>query len=548
MEKAEKEIVQKQTIPNENFDAKIVGENFLDQSIKFDQTKRILNKFSNYYINHLFSLLGYQFKGKVENVNILHLCAEAWLLGAFRELKKENYQKAFSNHTTYSKLFSHIKQIIVEEKEFIDDLNLLTGTYGLNEFALEDKNIFKMFLVNIQATKNELIFENEKEMTRQSFEEIMLRIFRIAFNHTLNEYNSAETEKNSLDMLSTYLDFSGKDGPKSLQDFIKSYYLKKETKLSSGIDSENQRRINNILENYFNFLNTTFDDLVEEIGLFNQNSFSILFKLKTLLSLKNLQRLYSKYMELLTNSLKKGSRNLRLEGVLNFTMNMYELLSPYSEKPLRYLKKTYSQLKLWVNSAAEMPLTYYKITSKHLMQYPSEIYQASLRFSAIPRNLVFEKVYTPLRNLTINLKDSSVNVAVNTYELGKNKTLQLEHSIEDKVTNLKNNIFGEEPLIKIEEDSHNKFYLNISISKRLFIIDPTKAMEILTYIIELVRYLSLAKISTSAYNYTRKKVDQTRNLIYTSFKKFLELANEEENDEDLLLKSLTNQVKDQKQN
>ena len=93
-----------------------------------------------------------------------------------------------------------------------------------------------------------------------------------------------------------------------------------------------------------------------------------------------------------------------------------------------------------------------------------------------------------------------------TTELGKNKTIQLEHSIEDKVTNLKNNIFGEEPLIKIEEDSDDKFYLNISISKRLFIINPTKAKEFVTYIIDLVRYLSLANISMSAYNFTRNKL------------------------------------------
>lgn len=539
---SEKEIKQQQIASKDAFDASKEKEIYMKHSTKFENTKKYLNTVGNYYINHMFSLLGYHYKGKIENVNILHLCAEAWLLGAFNELKKENNEKNLSNNQsiTYSQLLSQIKQIIVEENNFIDNLNLLTGVYGLKEIAYEDKNIFKMFLVNIQATKHQLFIEDNEELSKQKFEEIILRIFRMAFNYTLNEFNSDENDKKSLDMFNAYLDMNIKEQSSTLENFIKSYYEKKEIKL---IDEEKEKRLLINLEYYYNFLKTSFTDLLEEIELFNKNSSSVVYKLKSLLSLKNIQRLYIKYFDLLTNSVEIGLRNLRLESVINFTRNVYDQTKPIGEKSITLLKKNYGNVKEWVNSAAEMSYSYYDIYTKNIFQYSSIFYQASKRYTEAPRRLVNEKVLQPARNLTINVKDSYVDLVVSTFDLGKNKTIQLKNMVQEKAKNLKNNVIGDEPLVKLENDSEDKNYLNISISKRLFIINPSKAIEIISSIIDMVRSFSITNIGMNAINFTIKKIDQTRNYANNTYRKFLELANEEENEEDLVIESLSSQNK-----
>jgi hypothetical protein len=541
MENSEKEFNQQQTYLKDSFDATKEKENYLLQSTKFENTKKYLNKVGNYYINHMFSLLGYQYKGKLENVNILHLCAEAWLLGAFNEMKKENNEKIFSNQMiTYSQLLSQIKQIIVEENNFIDNVNLLTGLYGLKEFSIEDKNIFKMFLVNIQATKHQLFIEDNEELSKQKFEEIILRIFRMAFNYTLNEFNSDEKDKKSLDMFNTFLDMNIKEESASLENFVKSYYEKKEIK---SFDQDTERRLLVNLEYYYNFLNTSLGDLIEEIELFNNNSSSVVYKLKTLLSFKNLQRLYIKYFDLLANYVEKGLRNLKLESVINFTKNAYDQIKSFGDKSLAVAKKNYGNIKEWVNSAADKSYTVYDAYSKNIFQYTTVFYQAAMKYTENPRRLVDEKVYQPVKNLTINVKDMYVKLVVGTFEIGKNRTIEFKNLVQEKAKNLKVNVLGEEPLVKLEEDTEDKNYLNISISKRLFIISPNKAKEFINSIMDLLNSFSITNIGMSAYNYTKGKIDQTRDYVFNTYRKFLELANEEENEDDLVIESLSSQNK-----
>jgi len=547
MENLGKEINKSENVSKESIDASKEKENFLNQSILFENTKLYLNSVGNYYFNYLFSLLGYQYKGKVENLNVLHLCSEAWLLGALNELRKENNEKvAPSQKITYSQLLSQIKQIIVEENNFIDNINILIGIYGMRELANEDKNIFKMFLVNIQATKHQIFIEENEDLTKEKFEETIMRIFNVAFNYTLNEFDSEEKDKKSLDMYNTYLDMDIKEIPLSLENFIKSYNERKQIK-SSLNDEDREKRLLISLEYFYNFLNTKFADLIEEIEFFNKNSSSVIFKLKTLFSYKNIQRMYSKYFDILTNSLEKGLRNLRLEGVLNFTRNIYAGVKPYGENSLAIAKKNYARVKDWIDSVADKSFVYYDKYSKDILQYSNRFYLATIKYSELPRRLVCERIYRPVRNLSVNLKENSVNLVVNTVEFGKNKTSQLRYFLEEKTKNIKDNVFGQEPLVKFESEAENNKYLNISIRKKLFIIDPTKAKELVSSIIDLVRSLSVKEITSSAYQYTKAKLDLTKNYVYNSYKKFLELANEEENEDEMVISKMTNENKIKKE-
>ena len=122
---------------------------------EFEQAKKSLQMGSNYYLGKLFSFLGYHYKGRIEKPNILHISTEAWLLGVIGEFKKEIKHEEITSLYFYD-LLRFIKSCIIEESLFIENMKLLTGIYEVNELALSDNRIFKVLLVNIQDTKNQI--------------------------------------------------------------------------------------------------------------------------------------------------------------------------------------------------------------------------------------------------------------------------------------------------------------------------------------------------------------------------------------------------------
>jgi hypothetical protein len=512
----------------------------------FEETKKYLNNVGNLYVNKLFSFLGYHYKGIVENPNILHISAEAWLLGVFGELKKENTLLE-SKNVSYHTLLTQIKQVIVEENTFLDNMKLLTGIYGVDEPALSDNRVFKMFLVNIQDTKNAIMLEGEK-ITRQDFDDTLLRTLRLAFNYTLNEFNSNEQEKKSLEMLNIFLEIKtlaegGEEQPQlTFEKFSQVYLEKKKIKIAE-LPQEEERKLNIHLEAFYEFCLSSFEELIEEIRLFNKNAGSILFKIKNLVSLKNIKRMYIKYIDIkylnfIMKKFETGMKNLRLEKVLVFMKTVVDKVQPCVENAVSKVKVNYSESKKWISSTVHKYEQMSEPVLKYFRVYYGMAMENYMNFSKIPRELIVEKIYTPAKNITMNVKNNSINLVISTYNFGKVNAEQLKNYITERVSqnlqNAKNTVFGNDPLVKVNyhEKQDSKEYMSISISKKLFLIDPTKATELVRNIIDKISHLSLTDSALQVVSYTQIKVSNAKTYLLNSYKRFLDMASEDENEND----------------
>lgn len=510
----------------------------------FEETKKYLNNVGNIYINKLFSLFGYHYKGIVENPSILHISAEAWLLGVFGELKKEN-SLLDSKKVTYHSLLYQIKQVIVEENVFLENMKLLTGIYGVDEPALSDSRIFKMFLVNIQDTKNSILLDGET-ITRNNFDDILIRTLRVSYNFLLNEFNSTEQDKKSLDMLNIFLEIRNiaegveRQSQLSYENFSKTFLEKKKIKISE-LSIEEERKLNIHLESFYEFLLSSFDDLIEEIRLFNKNAGSILFKIKNLVSFKNIKRMYIKYIDFkyLNFVMKKFETeiiNLRLEKVLVFMRTVVEKIQPCLENAVSKFKVNYSESKKWIDSTVHKYQVLSEPALKHFKIYYCKAMENYMNYSKVPRELIMEKIYTPAKNINMYIKNNSINLIISTYKYGKNNSELLKNYISETVSqslqNVKNSVYIKDPLVKViyHEKEDNKEYMSVSISKKLFLIDPNKSSELLKNIIDGVSRLSLTDSVLQVISFAQIKVSQAKTYILNSYKKFLDMTSGEEND------------------
>lgn len=500
-------------------------------SKNFEETKKYLSKIGNYYINSLFSVLGYQYKGRVEYPNIFHISAEAWLLGVFNELRRDETFDDKNFKCSYFDLLAKMKEIIVEENIFIDNMKLLTGIYGMQEEAFNDTRIFKIFLVTIQETKNQISLEGQETMDKKDFEALMLRLLRSAFNYALNEFNSQEEDKKNLDLLNLYMEIEAIQKEVLFDRFVKVVYEKKDIREGS-LQVEEERKLNLHLTYFYHFSQTTFEDLLTEIDLFNQNAGSVVFKIRNLISLKNMKRMYIKYFDLMANTLESGLRNMKLESVINFYKSVAEKIKPIKDQTENYIATKYTTGKQWITSSVEKFEDFYKPFLHNVSTYSSLLYEKTSKMTEVPRVLFYSNVYQPLSNLTLKVTSTSIDIFVNTVDYSRNKVTAIRNAITERVTYLysstKNSLFGEDPLLKVEYNSEKKEYMTISISKKLFILDPQRAQDFLRNILETVKSFSLKETGVKAYNYTKEKVDSAKAYIMATYKKFLELASEEE--------------------
>lgn len=492
---------------------------FYHLSNEFESIKKNLTSSGNYYTNRLFSLLGYNYEGKVENINILHLVSEAFLLGVFEELQKENKDKP--EKLRYNELLSQINWIIVQENTFIDNMKILSGIYNLDNPTLNNAKVLKMFLVNLQSTKNDILKHHEHDlkdakMTREKFDGILSEIFNTAYNYTLNEFNSSEEKKKSLSMYHLFSEIQ-EHHPESFN--VRGYsdeYIKRK-KLT---DSE-ARETRPYLEYFFNYSLSSFDDLIEEVELFGKNSTNLLFKIKSLISYKNIRRTYEKYYELVTSYAEKGLKNVRLDAVLNFYKSVHGYLQQKSEMGLEKIRTNYQGLKKWIDNNQ---------IYQDSRDFYFRAYENARKYTEIPRSFVYNNIYQPLRNVTVLVTEQGVRLVLDTSKWTKEQITQFKDTIvtttENVLTGTKNLLFGEEALIKIHSDKDD--YVSIELNKKLFIVDPEKTKELFKSILESIRNFSVTETTKSAYNGVAVRVNNVKTYLYESYRKFLELANEDE--------------------
>lgn len=502
-----------------NVDATALFKKFIHLSDDFESLKKSLSNKANHYSNILFNLLGYNYQGKIANPNILHLISEAYLLSVFEELKKEN--KDGVENLRYNELLSKVNWIIVQENTFINNIKILSGIFNTINPVLDNGRIFKMFLVNIQATKNDILKHNEhslknNNLTKEKFDEIWSDIFNTALNYTLNEFSPVEDKKKSLTMYHLFNEIKVTH-PES---FNQKAYIAEFLKRKHLTESES-KEIVNYLEYFFNFALNNFDDLIKEVDLFNSNASSILFKISSLLSIRNIKKLYAKYLEIVSHYTEEGLKNARLEALLNFYKAAFEFIKSKSETQLVLVKNNYQSLKKWIDDNE---------LAKDLKDYSFKIYEKAYQFTAIPASIVLDNVYQPLKTLAFSMTENGILIVINTAAMTQEKAVKLRESLFETIDKTfgiaKKALIGEEQLIKMHSDKDE--YISIELNKKLFVVDPQKVTQLLGTIYDTVKNINPVETIKYTVNGSIETILNAKEFINNSYKKFLELANDDQ--------------------
>jgi hypothetical protein len=507
---------------------------FFELSENFSNVKKLLATRKNYYINYLFSLLGYSYKGSDEHVNILHLSAQAWLLGVFDELQSEILRKNSANQSlTYKETLKHIRQIIVEENVFLDNIKLLTGVFHLDEPSLKDGRIFKQILVNIQATKTEILKElPHEEINQTQFADLLFKIFTNAFNYFLNDYNSFEEDKKSLLLLNILEKYQEDTADRNAETFKNRYYKEKELNEESLTELE-RKRLNLQLEQYFYFSESSNEELLDEIELFNKNSVNILFKITSLANLKNIKQVGLKYFDLLLSNshwIETKMKNLKLERVLEFTKALYSNGVEIYNKGKEKLNERIEVLRVWGKTIEESvdnnPLV------KDFRAFTSRVYEQGYKnVFQIPREFIQDKVLQPGKNLLLRFSSNSVEIVIEQLKVGKEKSKELFQrvleSLKNSYSSLTGIVFGKDALIKVDYQTEEE-YMKITISKKLLLLDPRKFRELILSFVQFIKDIDYEVIPRLAIDYTSEKYNNAKKYVINTYRRFLDLADEEE--------------------
>lgn len=307
---------------------------------------------------------------------------------------------------------------------------MLSGVYGFDESILDHNKIFQDLLINIHEARRDIFKDStyleDTRLDQQGFDELLLRIFRTAFNYWLNEVNPEQSDKKSLELLDMYNDetkLKNKD-ERTVENFVASYFESKKVKFDS-LSVMTTLRLKIYVAWFYRFCEVDINQLLFEIEFFNENSGSVIFKIKNLLSLKNLRRVTTKYYQLVSNALSSGAKNMRLENIFVFNTSIYILTKETGEKSVALVKTKYLDLKHWISTSAQGLETRFNPFIKPIKEYSSKIYEATLKATEVPRTLLVNRIILPVVNYSVKLSNNSLDFAINTYSLGREKQRKL---------------------------------------------------------------------------------------------------------------------------
>ena len=127
-------------------------------------------------------------------------------------------------------------------------------------------------------------------------------------------------------------------------------------------------------------------------------------------------------------------------------------------------------------------------------------------------------LYQPCHDLTITVGDNFVKIAVST----AGKTKEFKNYVWETVTNatlkMKHLILGEEA-ITVEEKKGEE--VTITISKKLFVLYPQKAMSFVAYLVTSIKDFSPIEFANGKYQ-------GLKCYVYNTYKRFLDFSKKEE--------------------
>jgi hypothetical protein len=428
------------------------------------------------FINNLLNRFNLSFKYPIQDGRFYHYVSEAWLLSIFHELKSL-YAKDFEEATLFDNFTKNYRQILEDIQYLNIDVNFfvnsLEALLGINKFqdSVVKMGQFKLchvYLKNINRARVEKLDCNlADEITEQQFEKILFQIILTGLGYTLGELDSKEDDKVTRLIISTLVKLDNNN--EFELDFEK---LIEEMERDLKRDMEQKEIDNlNLAKSFANFGKYCFDDIFNNIVVFNNNMSDI-----------SASFIYNVSVE----GLKKLSKYIR--DHIKFISRQGYLLN----KPIEYLRNK----RLESSDCAFNNVLAQKMKDMDILRKLAELQSfASLSNAGLLYNNICDfTLYKNTKDFLTYTTTNSYNIVINVSALTRSTISEyinlITSNLTEKYLNVKEFIFnGENPLFKITTDSEK--YLHLEIRKNMKLLKMEKLCEIFNHIMEQFKAFSV---------------------------------------------------------
>jgi len=278
---------------------------------------------------------------------------------------------------------------------------------------------------------------------------------------------------------------------------------------NKNISIANELQFKNACCVYFNFAQTTFDNLFEDLQLFVMHSNNLLYKIRVIL-IKN----RVKIGHLIKNISKKmydfaleSKKCLEYENLKGCYTNCSEKIMELKDLRLIHkFKKSFKVYQEWLEETYQ----------NHLKHYPNLIIN---KFSSLPKDLhLYDNIYLPLKEFTVRTTSNTFDFIIDKSKASGKAVKELTYYITDFT---KENyeyfrdeiILSKEALVKVEINKE-KDIIVIQISRKLMIYNNQKCRELIEGLITRIKTLG---------EKTKEGTLYLKESLISKYRKFLDL-------------------------
>lgn len=424
----------------------------------FVSIKNYLNSTNSSMIKKYFNVLGYKYSSIIPNNNFFHFATEAYLISAIKESQEK---------LTTDAICEMVLKASVEEKDFLENLEILIGTYQTshNIVKFSEAKLAKIFLKKLEILKQ----ASSEETNSDS--KALIQILRKAVNLTINELSGDEGQEDSLLLYDTFIDL---DKQATLEGFCNAYLENL---------GKNAYYAKNSCEVFYNYSITSIEQFVEDLNSFNQQNTSIIY-----IGFAFIQAQYRNQSTRLTTIYKLSRSNLK--EVKKDLDSKTGLIKSEMASRLEIMNK-------WVKSTYSV----YKDTYKE--KYPTVFEKISY---------LNESYFTPVQTKMVNYSGEYYTFILNSYSKGVSKFDEAKLNILEKVSaTYKETTESAEKYVNLTVDKFGKIAVvqvcfdKLKISKEEFYTLLTSIQKyIKEYDIE-----NFKKIASETYTYGKNRILQS---------------------------------------
>jgi hypothetical protein len=451
------------------------------------------------YISYIINFLNLQFDYPITDGHFYHFISEAWILSVFNSLKIK-YMKELEDsvlmrdkcdflvlNKSFREILDDIQYVNIDVNFFIDSLEVLLGTFRIHDPVIKvtQMKLSQLYLKKINIARAEKM-DIPDTLTREQFEKILFTYMLYGLGYTLNELDPNVTDKNSKTLIDAYTKLDNTD------EFEVSFekYVDELNKQLQRKMAESEIEILNTEQTFFNFAKYRFDDIFQNVKIFNVNMGNpevLLFGLgveriiKLFTSLRELTRFVIKNSEirLITSYL------YRVAGLVGSNKFIIAETAVTAMQGIANLRD-------WVKNGLESDVIRGNRMFVLLNDGKDYLYKTITECN----------VCTNIRNVVAFTTGTTYNVVMNISSWSKEAIMKytdyLRTTVVEGLSAFKNNVFGGDPMIKISSD--NEKYLHLEIRKDIT-LSKTKLFDLFNEIINKFMAFDLVDYTKQTANY-----------------------------------------------